>query len=94
MSLELAATGLRQLIEARYRYQPEAKRCRIGRVANMNLLLDRCSKRSTLVKELYEDWRLDHEEATFAADVEAAPVLKSALDLCRLCKQTQARLVE
>lgn len=50
----------------------------------MNVLLDRCMRRSNLVHELYESWQLDHQEARYAADVEE--LCGEAVDLCRLCR--------
>jgi hypothetical protein len=36
----------------------------------MSLLQTRCLKRSFLVEELYETWKLDHNQAMLAADIE------------------------
>ena len=56
----------------------------------MNVLIDRCMKRSNLVQELYESWYLVHQEAgqqaTFATDV--AELCEESIALCRLCKHT------
>lgn len=56
----------------------------------MNVLIDRCMKRSNLVQELYESWYLVHQvagqQATFATDV--AELCEESIALCRLCKHT------
>ncbi|GEM_PF-4877057 len=62
----------------------------------MNILIDLCAKRSSIIEELAEKWQIDHDDAMLAWDLEQLCCEGAAL--CKLCRSmwdnARARLLE